>query len=128
MRDDLVAVEIEVHPFVARSSFGTAEQVSIEGTRFGKIAHREGQMETGAKAHAPTVFAEMRISKSMRSSVAKRRAPRALLAIDGRPVEVTLRLNRRARRLIVKVNPTTGEVVVVAPSQRALDRALDFAK
>jgi hypothetical protein len=34
MRDDLVAEEIEVHPFVARSSFGTAEQVSIEGPRF----------------------------------------------------------------------------------------------
>ncbi len=39
-----------------------------------------------------------------------------------------MRLNPRARRLIVKVHPSTGEVSVVAPSQRALDRALDFAR
>ena len=38
------------------------------------------------------------------------------------------RLNPRARRLIVKVHPTTGEVTVTAPSQRALDKALEFAR
>ncbi len=65
----------------------------------------------------------------MRQSVATRRASkRELLRIDGRAVEVTMRLNPRARRLIVKVHPSTGEVTVVAPSQRALDRALDFAR
>jgi predicted metal-dependent hydrolase len=53
---------------------------------------------------------------------------RELLRIEGRPVEVTLRLNPRARRLIVKVHPSTGEVTVVAPSHRSLDRALDFAR
>jgi len=53
---------------------------------------------------------------------------RELLRIEGRAVEVTMRLNPRARRLIVKVHPSTGEVSVVAPSQRALDRALDFAR
>jgi predicted metal-dependent hydrolase len=53
---------------------------------------------------------------------------RELLKIDGRPIDVTVRFNPRARRLIVKVNPTTGEVTVVAPSQRALDGALDFAR
>jgi len=51
-----------------------------------------------------------------------------LLRIDGRAVEVTLRLNPRARRLIVKVHPSTGEVTVVAPSRRALDHALEFAR
>ncbi len=55
-------------------------------------------------------------------------AQRALLKIDGQPVEITLQLNRRARRLIVKVNPSSGEVTVVAPSQRALGDALDFAR
>lgn len=55
-------------------------------------------------------------------------ARRELLAIEGRDVEVNVRLNPRARRLIVKVHPTSGEVSVVAPSQRALDRALDFAR
>ena len=53
---------------------------------------------------------------------------RALLKIDGRSVEVTTRLNPRARRLIVKVHPTTGEITVVAPSQRAMTHALDFAR
>ncbi|HVV27025.1 MAG TPA: SprT family zinc-dependent metalloprotease [Rhizomicrobium sp.] len=43
-------------------------------------------------------------------------------------LEVRLRLNPRARRLIVKVNPATGEVVVTAPSQRGLAHALDFAR
>jgi predicted metal-dependent hydrolase len=55
-------------------------------------------------------------------------ARRELLKIEGRAVEVSVRLNPRARRLIVKVHPSTGEVSVVAPSQRALDRALVFAQ
>jgi len=55
-------------------------------------------------------------------------ARRALLRIDGRPVEVTMQLNRRARRLIVKVHPSTGEVTVVAPSKSAFSEALEFAR
>ncbi|HWY15499.1 MAG TPA: SprT family zinc-dependent metalloprotease [Rhizomicrobium sp.] len=58
----------------------------------------------------------------------RRHPRRELLRIDGRPVEITVRLNPRARRLIVKVHPSTGEVSVVAPSRRALDHALDFAR
>jgi hypothetical protein len=50
------------------------------------------------------------------------------LRIGGRPVPVTVRTNPRATRLIVRVHPTTGEVAVVAPSTRALERALDFAR
>ena len=65
----------------------------------------------------------------MRSMKATRKTARpALLRIDGRAVEVSVRLNPRARRLIVKVHPTTGEVTVTAPSQRALDKALVFAQ
>ena len=64
----------------------------------------------------------------MRKAMATRRVQRALLKIDGRAVAVTMRLNPRARRLIVKVHPSTGEVTVVAPSRRGLDRALDFAR
>ncbi len=66
----------------------------------------------------------------MRKSETPRRTHprRELLRIDGRPVSVTVRLNPRARRLIVKVHPSTGEVSVVAPSRRALDHALDFAR
>ena len=51
-----------------------------------------------------------------------------VLRIGGRPVPVTVRTNPRATRLIVRVHPTTGEVAVVAPSTRALERALDFAR
>ncbi|HEX3673603.1 MAG TPA: SprT family zinc-dependent metalloprotease [Rhizomicrobium sp.] len=53
---------------------------------------------------------------------------RALLRIEGRSVPITLRLNPRARRMIVKVHPSTGEVTVVAPSRHGLNHALDFAK
>src|ERR1700744_1957013 len=51
-----------------------------------------------------------------------------LLKIDGRLLEVRVRLNPRARRMIVKVNPVTGEVSVTAPTRRGLSAALDFAR
>ncbi|HEX3432054.1 MAG TPA: SprT family zinc-dependent metalloprotease [Rhizomicrobium sp.] len=67
----------------------------------------------------------MRQSKSTSRTKQPRRE---LLRIDGRPVAVTVRLNPRATRLIVKVHPSTGEVSVVAPSRRALDSAMEFAR
>jgi predicted metal-dependent hydrolase len=57
-----------------------------------------------------------------------RAVKRALLKIDGRSVEIVLRTNPRARRFIVKVDPATGEVSVVAPNYRSLDAALAFAR
>ena len=51
-----------------------------------------------------------------------------LLRIDGRMLEVRVRLNPRARRMIVKVNPATGEISVTAPSRRGVAHALDFAR
>ena len=66
----------------------------------------------------------MRRSKS----ISRKQPRRELLRIDGRPVAVTVRLNPRATRLIVKVHPSTGEVSVVAPSRRALDSAMEFAR
>jgi hypothetical protein len=51
-----------------------------------------------------------------------------LLKIDGRMLKVRVRLNPRARRMIVKVNPATGEISVTAPSRRGLPAALDFAR
>lgn len=62
------------------------------------------------------------------SAAPVRRVKRELLKIDGKTVEVILRTNPRARRFIVKVDPSTGEVSVVAPTIRSLDRALDFAR
>jgi hypothetical protein len=64
----------------------------------------------------------------MKKTKAKRIVRRELLKIDGRAVELNVRLNTRARRLIVKVHPATGEVMVIAPSRRALDRAVEFAR
>src|SRR6266576_2936186 len=57
-----------------------------------------------------------------------RRVKRELLKIDGKSIEVILRTNPRARRFIVKVDPSTGEVSVISPSSRSFDRALDFAR
>jgi len=64
------------------------------------------------------------------SAAGKRKAgpQRKLLRIDGEAVPVTLKLNPRARRLIVKVHPSTGEVTVVAPSRRSLAHAMEFAR
>lgn len=64
------------------------------------------------------------------SAARKRKNPpqRKLLRIDGEAVPVTLKLNPRARRLIVKVHPSTGEVTVVAPSRRSLSHAMEFAR
>jgi hypothetical protein len=70
----------------------------------------------------------MRLFGAARTLAKPLSSRRELLRIEGRPVAVTIRLNRRARRLIVKVHPATGEVTVVAPSQRAFNHALDFAR
>jgi len=70
----------------------------------------------------------MRFFGRDRKPVPRQLAGRELLRIDGDAVPVTLRLNPRARRLIVKVHPSTGEVTVVAPSRRALEGALAFAR
>lgn len=70
----------------------------------------------------------MRLLGPLRKNLKPQLAGRELLRIDGDFVPVTLRLNPRARRLIVKVHPSTGEVTVVAPSRRALDGALAFAR
>ena len=56
------------------------------------------------------------------------RAKRELLKIDGKSVEIILRADPRARRFIVKVDPATGQVVVVSPTSRSLERALEFAR
>ena len=58
----------------------------------------------------------------------KRRSLDETLKIRGKSVPVKVRLNPRARRLIVKVHPSTGEIAVVAPSERSVHRALDFAR
>ena len=53
---------------------------------------------------------------------------KGLMRIAGQPVPLNVRVNPRARRIIVKVHPSTGDVSVVAPSARAINPAIDFAR
>ncbi|MGH6872701.1 MAG: M48 family metallopeptidase [Rhizomicrobium sp.] len=70
--------------------------------------------------------AKTRFRKARR--VRRQLVERALLRLDGEPIPITLRLNPRARRLIVKVHPSTGEVTVTAPSRQGLSHAMEFAR
>jgi predicted metal-dependent hydrolase len=67
-------------------------------------------------------------SSRMKRSPEKLSVRRELLKIDNRDVELRVRLNPRARRLIVKVHPSTGEVTVVAPRAKSLPAAIAFAR
>lgn len=123
MRDDLVAEEVEIDPFVRRSAFRATEQFSVERARLAEAAHGKREVESGPCHAGRTGIV---LSSEVRDVRSKLR--RELLRIDGKPVPVTVRLNPRANRLIVKVHPSTGEVTVVAPHHRSLTKALDFAR
>ena len=58
----------------------------------------------------------------------KRAVRRELLAIDGADVAISVRLNPRARRIVMRVNPTTGEVSVTAPTRGGAGAAMAFAR
>jgi hypothetical protein len=45
MRDDLMAVQIEVDPLGAAATFWAAKQVAIESARLGEVADRKCQMK-----------------------------------------------------------------------------------
>ena len=47
---------------------------------------------------------------------------------NGRPVRVRLSVNPRAKKLILRLDQKRGEAVAVAPSERKLAEAVDFAK
>jgi predicted metal-dependent hydrolase len=80
---------------------------------------------------APSAVELSLISASQANFVLFRKKPslrHELLKIDGQLLEVKVRLNPRARRMIVKVNPSTGEICITVRSQRGLPAALDFAR
>ncbi|MBY0421614.1 MAG: M48 family metallopeptidase, partial [Parvularculaceae bacterium] len=54
-------------------------------------------------------------------------APDLVLDLGGVTAPVKMRVDRRARRVIVRVDPT-GRIVVTAPSHRATPDALAFAQ
>lgn len=54
--------------------------------------------------------------------------PALTIDLGDRTAPLTARVDRRARRLIVKVDPARGRVIVTAPSKRTLPEAIDFAR
>ncbi|MBN9553925.1 MAG: M48 family metallopeptidase [Alphaproteobacteria bacterium] len=58
----------------------------------------------------------------------KRAVRRELLAIDGADVAINVRLNPRARRIVMRVHPDSGEVMVTAPTRGGMAQALAFAR
>lgn len=50
------------------------------------------------------------------------------LAVDGRSVPLRFRVNRRSRRLILRVDEQTGGALVTLPPQVSLDEARQFAQ
>jgi hypothetical protein len=45
--DDLVAVEVEVHPRIRAAALGAAEQLAVEAPGRGQVIDREGEVEKG---------------------------------------------------------------------------------
>ncbi len=56
------------------------------------------------------------------------RTQQATMMVEGREVQVVLRANKRARRMILKVDPVRREVMITSPSIRGFSRALAFAQ
>ncbi|GJL94385.1 MAG: hypothetical protein DHS20C05_07900 [Hyphococcus sp.] len=53
---------------------------------------------------------------------------RTQIIIRDQAVPLVARVNRRAKRLILKVDPIAGEILVTSPSKRAVPEAIAFAK
>jgi len=53
---------------------------------------------------------------------------RTKITIGDRTAPLVTRVNRRAKQLILKVDPVAGEILVTAPSKRKLPEAIAFAK
>lgn len=53
---------------------------------------------------------------------------RATMMVAGRDVQVVLKANKRARRMILKVDPVRREVTITSPSVGGFSKALAFAR
>ena len=53
---------------------------------------------------------------------------RELLAIDGEKLGVVVRLNPKARRMVMRINPVSGDVMVTAPKRMGRAAALAFVR
>ena len=54
--------------------------------------------------------------------------PTSHVEIDGRAVAVHVKLNTRARGYVVRLDPRSGQVVVVRPARGSVKKALNFAQ
>lgn len=54
-------------------------------------------------------------------------APLERLRLQGRDVDLSVRVNRRARRISLRVDPADGRIVLVLPASRARAEGLRFA-
>lgn len=52
---------------------------------------------------------------------------RTHITINAQAVPLVARVNRRAKRLILKVDPISGEIFVTAPTKSSIPEAIDFA-
>ena len=52
--DDLMTVEVEIHPVIGAPSLGTTEQIAIEPTRCAEVVDRERQMK-GWQCHRAAI-------------------------------------------------------------------------
>jgi predicted metal-dependent hydrolase len=64
----------------------------------------------------------------IKQKVRKLTLTRELLAIDGEKVVVNVRLNPRARRIVMRINPVSGDVTVTAPTRAGRAAALAFVR
>jgi predicted metal-dependent hydrolase len=87
-----------------------------------------GEIPSGDRIIRARTISHLRIAGKLVLFRKKPSTRHELLKIDGQLVEVKVRLNPRARRMIVKVNPGTGEICITVRSQRGLPAALDFAR
>src|SRR3954470_9286331 len=58
----------------------------------------------------------------------KKRDKRQLLAIDGENIAIHVRFHPRARRIVMRIHPVTGEVTLTAPARTSMAAALAFAR
>src|ERR1700759_5698724 len=76
----------------------------------------------------PKMRAILSILKKKKRTPRKLAVTRELLAIDGEKIAVMVRLNPRARRMVMRVNPVSGDVMVTAPSRMGRAAALNFVR
>jgi predicted metal-dependent hydrolase len=76
----------------------------------------------------------MRKMRGILSILGKKKKPRKLavtreaLAIDGEKLAVVVRLNPKARRMVMRLDPVSGEVMVTAPARMGRAAALAFVR